>query len=63
MNLFDARRLAASRISNMFSELSDLCDQLEELGYDNKLPIVQQIKALRLLFNQVEPRPGRHITP
>lgn len=63
VDLFDARRQAAGKISQMFSELSDICDQLEERGYDNKLPIIEEIKRLRTLFNQVEPRPGRHITP
>jgi len=60
LDLHDYLIHAASRISNAFSELADMIEPLEKLGITNAeiIPALKnEILALRLLYNVVEPRP------
>lgn len=63
LDLHDYKIYCANRISNAFSELNDMMSQLDILDPDN--PVIESIRneivALRSLFNEVEPRPGRKL--
>jgi len=64
LDLHDYRIHCASRISNAFSEMADMIDKLIELGFDDGEVIASlknHIVALRILYNDVEPRPGMRI--
>lgn len=63
LDLHDYKIYCANRISNAFSEMNDMMSQLDILDPDN--PVIESIRneivALRSLFNEVEPRPGRKL--
>jgi len=65
LDLHDYRIYCANRLANAFSEMTDMIEQLGKLGYDDEdtiASIKNEVLALRLLFNAVEPRPGRRLS-
>jgi hypothetical protein len=64
LDLHDYRIYCANRLSNAFSEMNDMIEQLDKLGLEDEdvIPSIKnEIVALRMLFNKVEPRPGRKL--
>jgi len=63
LDLHDYKIYCANRISNAFSEMNDMIEQLSKLDPDNPVieSIFNEIVALRNLFNEIEPRPGRKL--
>ncbi len=65
LDLHDYRIYCASRLSNAFSEMNDMIEQLQQFDFDNPAilqSIHNEIVSLRELFNMVEPRPGRKLS-
>lgn len=64
IDLHDYRIHCARKLANAFSEMNDMIEGLRRMGFEDTgtlNAIHNEIVGLRLLFNELEPRPGQKI--